>query len=71
MGAGQALGRWLAYLLPCLDVTDRAQQEVGPVEHNGTVGVTAVIEQRHTAGKKKQGTVTQQTQSNTQISQIQ
>ena len=44
---------WIPYLLSCLNVSDCTQQEVGPVEHNRTVGVTAVIEQRHTGEKEK------------------
>ena len=44
---------WVPYLLSCLNVSDCTQQEVGPVEHTRTVGVTAVIEQRHTGEKKK------------------
>lgn len=34
----------VAYLLSGLNVPDCSQQEVGPIEHNGTIGVTAVIE---------------------------
>ena len=44
---------WVPYLLSRFNVSDCMQQEVGPVEHNRTVGVTAVIEQRHTGEKKK------------------
>lgn len=55
----------VAYLFSCLNVPDCSQQEVGPIEHNGTVGVTAVIEQRHTGGKRKKRVASLSRQSQT------